>query len=352
MVSDSNNRSDEAVKPSDEFQLIRTLLRKQRPSSQVVVGVGDDAAVVRLRPGMELVATCDAMVQGPHFTRQTMSPYDIGWKAMAANLSDLAAMAAEPRFALVTLGVNEEWAVDELVELYAGLYDLAERYDVQVVGGDTVSSPGGLCVSMTLLGEVAAGHAWLRSAAKAGDQVFVTGPLGGSAAGLHALLNPRLGEAWEQTGDAGRLAAILQMHQRPLPRVEAGRVLAALPFGGALNDVSDGLASEAWEIAEASQVAVWIEEAALPIAEPVRDFARFCQIAPEDWALYGGEDFQLLGTVPADAWPMLEQAFRERGLPVYRCGEVQAGFGVFLKRQDGSAVPVAKLGYNHFTKRE
>ena len=335
----------------DEFQLIQQLLRKQQPSSQVVVGPGDDAAVLRPRPGKDLVAACDAMVEGPHFTRQTMLPYDIGWKVMAANLSDLAAMAAEPRFALVTLGANEDWAVDELVELFGGLYDLAERYDVQVVGGDTVSSPGGLFVSVTLLGEVEKGCAWLRSAAKAGDQVFVTGPLGGSAAGLHALLNPKMAEEWEQKGDSGQLASIVQMHQRPLPQVEAGRVLAALPFCGALNDVSDGLASEVWEIAEASRVAVLIEEARLPIAESVRDFAQFCQVAPEDWALYGGEDFQLVGTVPSGHWPALELAFRKRGLPLYRYGEVREGLGVFLKRRDGSTVPIAKLGYNHFANK-
>jgi len=354
------NESDGCV--VDEFALIRRFLGTDaaysgtrrdegvaKDAGGVLVGPGDDGAVVRPSPGKDLVVTCDAMVEGPHFTRQTMTPHAIGWKVMAANLSDVAAMGAEPRYALVTLGMNEHWTVDELTALSAGLRELAARFGVRLIGGDTVRSPGGLMLAGTLLGEVEPGRAWLRSGAKSGDWFFVTGPLGGSAAGLHALLHPETAAAWERAG-LGQRDVLVRMHRYPEPQIEAGRVMAALPVRGALNDVSDGLASEAWEIAEASGVQICLDAAAIPIARAVREFARYCGQDPIQWALSGGEDFQLAGTVSPAYWDALSTAFRQKGLTVYRCGEVSEGTGVCLRREDGSIVPLAKSGYNHFAE--
>lgn len=343
----------------DEFALIRLFLGRDadgsgdgswdglRGAGPVVVGPGDDAAVVRPAPEKDLVVTCDAMVEGPHFTRQTMTPHAIGWKAMAANLSDVAAMGAEPRYALVTLGTNENWTVDDIVALSAGMRELAARFGVRLIGGDTVRSPGALMLSVTVLGEVEPGRAWLRSGARPGDWFFATGPLGGSAAGLHALLHPETAAAWEGAG-GGRADDLVRMHRYPEPQVEAGRMLAAWPVRGALNDVSDGLASEAWEIAEASRVKICLDAASIPIAPPVRAYARYCGLDPVEWALSGGEDFQLVGTIPPACWEALAAAFRQRGLNLYRCGVVEEGSGVFLRREDGAVVAVAKSGYNHF----
>nr|MBO2480121.1 thiamine-phosphate kinase [Bacillota bacterium] len=367
MLGKVKSRNESGGCALDEFALIRRLL-EAAPAMQkagtakadvtgeslpaVIVGPGDDGAVVRPRPGKDWVITCDAMVEGPHFTRQTMTPHAIGWKVMAANLSDVAAMAAEPRYALVTLGVNEDWTVDELAALFTGMWELASRFDVRIIGGDTVRSPGGLMLSVTLLGDVAPDRAWLRSGAKPGDWVFVTGPLGGSAAGLYALLHPETAVAWEQQADGGKRDVLIRLHQYPEPQVEAGRLLSTLPVCGALNDVSDGLASEAWELAEASRVKICLEADRIPIADAVRDFARFCGKDPVQWALSGGEDFQLVGTVPPDAWPALADAFAQQGRTVYRCGWVSEGVGVVLRQPDGREEPLAKSGYNHFAKTD
>lgn len=348
----------------DEFALIRRFLgdeafpvaggfepTTESPESGVVVGPGDDGAVVRPSPGKDWVVTCDAMVEGPHFTRQTMTPHAIGWKVMAANLSDVAAMAAEPRYALVTLGFNENWTVDELMALSAGMRELAGRFGVRIIGGDTVRSPGGLMIAVTVMGEVVPGRAWLRSGAQPGDRLFVTGPLGGSAAGLYALLHPEIASAWEEWS-GHRRDDLHRMHQYPEPQIEAGRILSAFSVRGALNDVSDGLASEAWEVAEASGVKIFIDADRIPIADVVRGFARYCGCDPVQWALSGGEDFQLMGTVPEERWGALVEAFRKRKLAVYECGWVEEGSGVSIRWSDGRQEPLAKLGYNHFVNMD
>ena len=156
----------------DEFALIRHLTHRGRGENPpgVVVGIGDDAAVLRPWGGREVVACCDTMVEGVHFLRRTMRPYDVGWKLLTANLSDVAAMGGVPRFALISLGVSDEWSVEELKEVYQGIYDQAEEHQVAVVGGDTVRSPAGLFLTLTLLGEVEEGSALLRSGAAPGDR--------------------------------------------------------------------------------------------------------------------------------------------------------------------------------------
>ncbi|PYI53175.1 thiamine-phosphate kinase [Paenibacillus flagellatus] len=346
----------------DEFALIRRLNRPRSDrgaapaASGVKMGIGDDAAVLRPSSGRELVVSCDTMVETVHFKPETMRSDDIGYKAMAAALSDLAAMGAEPRWALVALTVPpQSWTADELRELYDGLYACADRYGVAVVGGDTTSSPAGLTVTVTVIGEAADGRSLLRSAAEPGDAVFVTGPLGGSAAGLHALL-----ARGERAGPIERLPEPLQplvrAHRRPEPRFDAARLLAAAEPGvcGALNDVSDGLASEAREIAEASGVRIALDGASIPLADELSEYAASVGADPLEWALYGGEDFELVGTVRRDRAEELAAAFERAGRRIWFVGQVSAaaaedGAAVTIVREPGGAeVPLAKNGYNHF----
>lgn len=348
----------------DEFGLIRLLTasrghgisegteKKEEEGTGVVVGIGDDAAVLDGRTGFQWVASCDTMVRDVHFKEETMRYADIGYKAMASNISDMAAMGAVPRFALVALTVPREETEEALRELYDGLYECAGRYGVAVVGGDTTSTPGGLMISITVLGEVEQGRAQLRSAARPGDRVFITGPLGGSAAGLHLLLS-RECSAYERSGLSEGERWLVEAHQRPVPQVEAGRLLSTSGLGHALNDISDGLASEAWEIAEASGCLIELEEGKLPHAEALVRYAGEKGLDPLELMLYGGEDYQLIGTVAGENEGRLLQLMVEAGLECYMIGQVAqapavAGPGVVMRKKDGSRVALGKRGYNHF----
>ncbi|RKN82279.1 thiamine-phosphate kinase [Paenibacillus ginsengarvi] len=350
----------------DEFALIRMLNgprghgggKRSPDDSGVTVGIGDDAAVLRPGSGTELVVSCDTMVDGVHFKPETMTFADIGYKAMASNLSDLAAMGARPRWALVALAAPRSLPADKLQGLYDGLYACAEKYATAIVGGDTTSSPSGLVVTVTVIGEVKQGRALLRSAAQPGDAVFVTGPLGGSAAGLRAMLERR-----EAAGPLEllpeRLRPLARAHRLPEPRIQAGQLLAAVEPRqcGALNDISDGLASEAWEIAEASGVTLILHGERIPLMDELREYAAAVQADPLEFALYGGEDYELVGTVRPDYRAELERMFEQAGLRLWFVGEVAAAgedgtdpaIGVTLIRSEGGVpAPVGKRGYNHF----
>ncbi|WP_068777524.1 thiamine-phosphate kinase [Paenibacillus sp. FJAT-26967] len=337
----------------DEFSLIRLLTAGRESEEElrtrgVVTGIGDDAAVAALSPGMQLVATCDTMTEGIHFLPVTMRDEDIGFKAMASNISDIAAMGARPRYALIALSVPPDADVEQIRRIYDGLYECAALYGVTVIGGDTTSTRSGIVLTVTVLGEVAAGEALLRSGAKPGDAVFVTGPLGGSAAGLAWLL--RRGVKAAQWGALPAAEAeLVRAHTRPLPQVAAGELLQRTGLCRALNDISDGLASEAGEIAEASGVGLLIAEELLPLAAGLAACAEELAADPLEWVLYGGEDYQLLGTAQEADMAVLREVFAQDGLSLYVIGRVtDADGGVRLQRPDGTVQPLPKRGYNHF----
>jgi thiamine-monophosphate kinase len=333
----------------DEFSLIREWTSRSagQQGDGLTVGIGDDAAVFAVAPEMEVVACCDAMVETVHFLRETMKPSDIGYKAVISNLSDIAAMGGVPRYALVSIAVAPGWKEDECKAIYEGIYQACEGYGVRVIGGDTVAAPDALHLSVTVLGEIEKGKALRRSAARPGQYVFVTGHLGGSAAGLHLLLkNGKAG-----AGIRPDWLPLVAMHQRPAAQVEAGRLLLASGGAGALNDVSDGLASELWEIAEASGVSLEIEEASVPIAEITRAYAAAENQNPLEWALYGGEDYQLVGTVEPEYVHMLSDQFAQRGIAFTVIGKVlETGEPGVMIRNDQACQPLYKAGYNHFRK--
>lgn len=338
----------------DEFGLIRLLTKggtrsfPRNGAGGLIVGIGDDAAVVQPRQGFQTAIACDTMVEHVHFRAETMKYADIGYKAMASNISDMAAMGAAPLYALVALSAPRTLPVERLKELYDGLYACANRYGTTVIGGDTTSSPGPLVVTVTIVGEVQRGAALLRSSAQGGDVVFVTGYPGMSAAGLHALLN-RSENAYSSSGWPRHTERLVREHQRPEPQPEAGRLLRESGQCRALNDVSDGLASEAWEIAEASRCAIMLEEGRLPVHPDLMAYAAETGCSALDWMLYGGEDYVLLGTAPPAAMPLLQRTFAESGIPFFVIGHAEAGTpGVSLRRADGTVQRIDKKGYNHF----
>ncbi|MBD2847150.1 thiamine-phosphate kinase [Paenibacillus sp. IB182496] len=341
----------------DEFERIRRWTSgRQSPqwlsARGVRLGIGDDAAVVEPPQGadgepVQWLLAVDTMVETVHFNWRTMSEADVGYKALAANISDIAAMGGQPAHALVSISAPAACTAERMTSLYDGLYACAARYGVAIVGGDTTSAPEHLVISVTVTGTVPAGRAVPRSGAKPGDAVFVTGPLGLSAAGLHYLLAApaRPGAAAIEADEAGSL---VQAHRRPVPSPEGGRLLAERGTCHALNDVSDGAASEAWELAEASGVSIVLEEARLPLSGSMARYARRQGRDPLDWVLYGGEDYVLMGTIAADDAEQAGAALRARGIPFYRIGVVESGpSGVWLDRGGGRA-PLAKGGYNHF----
>lgn len=337
----------------DEFELIRQWTDPYKSANLqkslgVIVGIGDDAAVVELQAGFQLVLSCDTMVQDIHFNEQTMRMADVGFKAMAAALSDLAAMGAIPRYALVSLTLPKSTDLTLSQQLYEGLYECAGQYGVAIVGGDTTASLGGWVVSIQVMGEVEAGKALLRSSAQPGDVVFITGYLGGSAAGLDYLINETPIKLSPDQQPA--VEYLIEKHRHPLPQFQSGRTLLESGCCHALNDISDGLASEAWEIAAASGVGIILDQKQIPVHPDLQAYADLTGNNAMDWILYGGEDYQLLGTVLAAQADFLEKEFAQKQLYFQRIGVVTDLFsGVQLTKPDGEAVEIPKKGYNHFT---
>jgi thiamine-monophosphate kinase len=328
----------------DEFAFIRALLTN-RPvfGEQIEVDVGDDAAVARPRYGSSLVMTCDTMVETIHFLRKTMDPQDIGWKLLASNLSDLAAMGATPTYALCSLAIPPTWNHIEVQEIVQGMYLLAEKTRVTLIGGDTVRTPEALVLTLTLLGEVPQGKALLRTSARPGDLIFVTGTLGDSAAGLHLLLKkPTL---------VPDFPALIRAHQRPQPQLEIGQWLMRSGYQPACDDISDGLGQETWEIAEASGVSLVMDQDQIPLSADVRRLAQQEGIDPYHLAWSGGEDYQLLGTICPDGWEELNHFAQTKGFFVTKIGKVEAGEPCVIIEKNGKREMAPKSGYNHFINR-
>ncbi|TFE27251.1 thiamine-phosphate kinase [Cohnella luojiensis] len=336
-----------AVRPLDEFGLIRSWTEGRQPreflaQAGVTLGIGDDAAIVAGgSAAQEWLLAMDTMVEKVHFLNETMGESDVGYKALSANVSDIAAMGGIPKFALVSVSVPPSWDADRMKRLYDGLYECAERYGVAIIGGDTTSAPNQLVVAVTVIGTVEAGQAIRRSGAKPGQFVFLTGPTGLSAGGLHGLMNKAESLSLRLT----------QAHQRPSPSVRAGRILLEHGWGASLNDVSDGVASEAWEIAEASGVKLLLKETLLPLSGELASYAHDNGIQPLDFMLYGGEDYVLLGTADKRSEQEMRVRFRAEGIPLFVIGEVEAGEPeVVMETASGAYKPVLKQGYNHFPK--
>jgi thiamine-monophosphate kinase len=325
-----------------ERGLIARLRRRlPPPGPDVLLGLGDDAAAVRW--GAEtLLLTTDTLLEGVHFRRSTATLRDIGAKAIAVNVSDIAAMGGEPCYALLALALPPSLAVAEVDELYAGMQEMAGRHGVTVVGGDTCTTPGGVVLSVTLVGRVA-GAPLRRSGARPGDAILVTGTLGASAAGLAVL-----------EGGAGMLPravvdTVARSHRVPTPRVAESRLIRAAGGATAMIDVSDGLVTDLEHIATESRVGARVDVDAIPVSEATRTVARALGVDLLDWALSGGEDYELLFTATPDRAPDLARLVAERaGTPVHRIGEIRpAAEGVRFHDRHGRPRRVAP-GFDHF----
>lgn len=332
-----------------EFALIARLTAHLPSASGVIHGVGDDAAVMDCPSESYLVATCDALVEGRHFLRAHATAEQIGRRALAVNLSDLAAMGADPRFALVSLILPHATDPTWLDDLYHGLQLEAEQFGAAIVGGNIAATDGPLIVDITLLGFATPGKTVMRSGARVGDRLCVTGTLGAAAAGLLSLMEPQ--PPAHRT--LGRALHDVQAAQRvPQPRVAEGRTLAASDLATAMIDISDGLAADLGHLCECSGVGAVVEVAALPISASTARVATAYQRTPLDLALFGGEDYELLFTVPRDSVEQALGVIRAAGGTARAIGWVIAAEGepstpMRLRLPDGSEHPLAARGWDH-----
>lgn len=330
----------------DEFEFINKITPRKTTQGSLIQGIGDDAAIIKGNEKFDHLVCMDTMVEGVHFTRKTMSPYMIGYKALAINISDIAAMGGIPTYYLVSIAIPNNWSQQEIEEIYEGMGELAAIYSIDLIGGDTVSSKEGLVVTVTALGKVEKGTKLLRSNGRSDDYVFVIGMLGASAAGLDLLLKNGT------EGDFTDLEKqLLKAHQLPKPQIEAGRMLATSGERISLNDISDGIASEANEIATASNMTITIDYEKLPISNSLKNYPKHKQ---KEWILYGGEDYQLIGTVSKQGWNRIETLFKQMNLPITLIGETSHSNGnpSVILTSKGKNTLLLKKGYNHFKKGE
>jgi thiamine-monophosphate kinase len=324
----------------NEDELVEAIAALTGAESRVLIGIGDDAAVWQPSRSQRSVISTDALIEGVHFSRAWMSPDDIGWRAMAANLSDLAAMAARPRLGTVALGIPPEWTPQALLECYAGMARCAKSYGLQIAGGDLVRAPV-LTIAITVIGEVRASNLKTRSGARPGDVIASTGALGASRAGLD------VAKGAVQI-DAALAARALEAHRLPQPRLAQGRWLGASSRVHAMMDCSDGLSTDLTRMAQASGVGASIER--VPIADAASAAAAALGIDPMAYALAGGEDFELLLAIESRAFMHLARRFQARfGQALERIGTVRADERIVMVNQ-GREEPVARTGWDHFSQ--
>lgn len=328
----------------DEFHFIHKITPPYTEQKNLIVGIGDDAALYHSDEHVDQVVCMDTMVENVHFSRKTMNPFDIGYKVLASNISDVAAMGGRPLFYLVSIAIPRTWQEDELLDIYEGMKSIAAQYEMDLIGGDTVSIKESLVISVTVIGEVQKGKKLLRSNARHGDLVFVTGTIGDSSAGLEILLHNQDEEILHTNKDEQFL---IGRHQRPSPRVNMASLFAKYEMS--LNDISDGLASELHEIAGASHVTIVIDQERLPFSEPLQNYASDRAI---EFALFGGEDFELVGTISAEGWDDLQMACIRENLVITEIGRVEQGPSSVLLSSNGKRIPLKKKGYNHFKSKK
>jgi thiamine-monophosphate kinase len=327
---------------TSEWDLINALSREFGPApAGVILGIGDDCAVIEI-PGPDyLLWTVDTLVEGVHFDLAYTTLSQLGWKSLTVNLSDIAAMGGEPGPALLSLGWPPDRNRSLALEFAAGMARAAREYGAAVIGGDTVASPGGLIITVTLTGRVPARQMLRRAGAQVGDLVFVTGPLGEAAAGLKIMR-----QGLELPSELQE--ALTEAHLRPRPQLRAGRLLAREGLATALIDTSDGVATDLYHICRASGVGARIPAAAVPVSPRVTAAAPHLASDPLDLALFGGEDYLLLFTAKPAVAKRLPESFSRAGLPApLPLGHIVPGGRVVLTTSAGE-VDISGRGYDHF----
>lgn len=312
-----------------EFSLIQAMTKGDVwPNANIVKGIGDDCAVYKTDSRREQLISTDTMVEGVHFSFDYMSPLMVGARLATANISDIAAMGGVPEYMVISVAAPSNIQLSTLIGIYDGIRMQCRKYHVSIIGGDTVHTMGPIVLTITIVGSVPRGKAVYRSGARPGDLIGVTHTLGNADTGLWALQHHKTPFNYAKW-----------CHIQPEPQVGWGLWLRR-HYATAMDDISDGLASELWEIAEASQVVMHIEERRIPIHEDSRQRATVYGEKPTDYALQGGEDFQLLFTISPQHFKPVP------GLTII--GTVEAGPAQVIMDTPAGTIAVEGKGYNHF----
>jgi len=332
------------IRDLGEFGLIARI-KDRLPTlpSSVIKGIGDDAAVSLLPPGKQLVTTVDLLIEGVHFNLSFLSPYLLGRKSLSVNVSDIAAMGAAPKFAFLSLAIPETMRIESLDEFYKGFLETAAEYGISLLGGDTSASPGPLFINVTLLGEGKKGEMVFRHGAKPGDDLYVTGTLGDSLLGL------KIAQEKGKKRISPEEKYLLDRHFNPTPRVREGRTLGGRRLVRSMIDVSDGLLSDLGHICEESRVGarLWVER--LPLSPSLRAVAVTRKSGDWQWALQGGEDYELLFSAPPENGSRIQALGRKWKCGVARIGRIGPWeSGIVIEGPNGPVDPLLFKGYNHF----
>jgi len=313
----------------DEFEIIRRFFDRPSDNPGIIVAVGDDGAVLRPAPGHDLISVVDTMVSGVHFP-ESLSPSDVGFRAIAVNVSDIAAMGGEPRWMTMALTLVDA-DVDWLEGFAKGVFDAGQQFGVALIGGD-ITHGSELVVTIQINGEVEPGRALTRSGAQEGDGIYVSGTLGDAAAGLSILQSGAPADA--------DVAYLVQRFARPEPRVDVGRTIA--DYANSAIDLSDGLYTDTEKLLAASKVSGTIELADIPLSTELRGLVAIADA--RRFALAGGDDYELCFTGPSEYFDELDEI---EGTPITRIGSVGDGQGIACTL-DGKPFDYHDPGYRHF----
>jgi thiamine-monophosphate kinase len=331
------------ISDSGEFGFIDRIRKKLITGApDVIKGIGDDCAVFRSSKGQLRLLTTDMLIENVHFRLDWTSPYLLGRKSLAVNLSDIAAMGGAASHALISIAIPAETELRFLDEFYDGLNSAASEFGVSLAGGDTVHSPAGIVISVAVDGQVSEDEMLYRSGACPGDMVFLTGTVGSAAAFLDLKGH---GREYEKESE------LEKHHLDPRPHIKEGRIIAESKAANALIDVSDGLVADLGHICQESEVGVVIEAEKIPTDPVLRDYCNRYNIDISRFALHGGEDYVLLGTVAEDKATSLESALQSADCAFFAIGSIEKGSGIRLRSADGRIAEIENSGYDHFRGR-
>jgi thiamine-monophosphate kinase len=326
------------IKELGEFGLIDLIMKRiYTKDERVVLNIGDDAAILKSSPGKLLIFTTDTVMENVHFDLRYCSFKNVGWKSMAANLSDIAAMGGTPLAGLVSLGLPKRIKVEQVLELYSGMKILSSKFSCPIVGGDIFSSPQGMVVTISLLGEVERNLFKTRVGAKVGDLIYVTGDLGEAEAGLRVLRKSK-----------AKISSITKKHLTPYPRVSESRLLVRNLKITAMIDVSDGLSSDLHHICEESNKGALIYAEKIPVSQRITKVCKSLNLLPLNLALSSGEEYELLFTLSPSQEKKIGKITKGK-FRVTLIGEVRKKEeGVKILDLDGKIRNLKKTGYTHF----
>lgn len=339
-------RGNKTVGEIGEFGLIERIkkLIPQADQENIFSGIGDDTAIIKISPQKWLLATCDIQIEDVHFRLKHLTPYRLGSRAMAVNLSDIASMGGTPTYALVSMGLPSKFEVRQFDDIFKGMADELKKHSAYIIGGNLAHTSDNLVLDIFLMGEVSPDNILLRSGAQPGDRIFVTGQLGASAAGYHIL--EKFGKDYPE-----EYRHFVETHLQPTAKVEAGRQIAQSGYATAMIDLSDGIASDLRHICESSGVGAEIFEHKIPYPEKMGEVAKTVSKNRLDLALHGGEDYELLFIMKSDtSSETIEKIESDGKIKVTEIGKILAKEGQYiLVTADNKRHSLQPKGWDHFS---